>query len=154
MRLGLAALTLCCIAPMAHAGSIQGSIDDPSLRRKTEVIYVETMPGKFDPPAASAVMNQIGNTYSPKLLTAMVGQKVEFKSADPELHNVYAREGKSVLFNQAVLPKHMFDRVFDKPGVVHLSCNIHKPDAQLSDEQKAKKFTVTVGGQPVKLAQR
>ncbi len=184
------ALLLACLAAAtaARAENLNGSIDDPGLRRKTVLVYVETVAGKFTPPAEPAVMNQIGNTYSPKVLTALVGQEIEFRSQDPELHNVYARSGKTVLFNQAVLPKKMFERVIDQPGVVHLSCNIHKemsadivvlqnpyfakPDAtgkfvienlpagtytlrifgpDLNDEQKAKKFTVTVGGAPVKL---
>jgi plastocyanin len=184
------ALLIACLAASAaaRAETLNGSIDDPGLRRKTQLVYVETVPGKFTPPAEPAVMNQIGNTYSPRVLTALAGQKIEFRSQDPELHNVYARAGKSVLFNQAVLPKKMFDKVVDQPGVVHLSCNIHKemsadivvlqnpylarPDAsgkftienlpagtytlrifgsELSDEQKARKFTVTVGGAPVKL---
>lgn len=175
-------------APFAYAETLNGSIDDPGLRRKTTLVYVESVPGKFTPPATAAVMNQIGNTYQPRVLPVIAGQKIEFQSQDPELHNVYARAGKNVLFNQAVLPKNKFDKTIADPGVVHLSCNIHKemsadivvlqnpffavPDKsgkftidgipagsytlrifgpELNDEQKAKKFPVTVGGAPVKV---
>jgi plastocyanin len=182
----LAALSLA--APYARAETLNGSIDDPALRRKTVLVYVETAPGKFTPPAVPAVMNQIGNTFQPRVLPVIAGQKIEFQSQDPELHNVYARAGKSVLFNQAVLPKNKFDKTIAEAGVVHLSCNIHKemsadivvlqnpfyaaPDKggkftidgipagtytlrlfgpELNDEQRAKKYSITVGGAPVKV---
>ncbi len=189
MRTALLFAAVCLAAPLARAEALNGSIDDPGLRRKTQLVYIESVPGKFTPPAEPAVMSQQGNKYVPALLPVIAGQKIEFQSQDPELHNVYARAGKTVIFNQAVLPKKMFERVINDPGVVHLSCNIHKemsadivvlqnpyyakPDAKtgkftidnvpagsytlrifgpdLSDEQKAKKFAVTVGGAPVKV---
>ncbi len=188
MRTAFLFAALCLAAPLARAEALNGSIDDPGLRRKTQLVYLEQVPGKFAPPAEAAVMNQIGNKYSPAVLPVLAGQKIVFQSQDPELHNVYARAGKTVLFNQAVLPHKMFERVIDQPGVVHLACNIHKemsadlvvlqnpffarPDAkgkftidgvpagtytlrifgpELNDEQRAKKFSVTVGGAPVKV---
>jgi plastocyanin len=172
----------------ASAATLTGQIDEPALRRKTTLVYLETAPGKFAAPASPAVMNQIRNTYAPRVLPVLVGQKIEFRSEDPELHNVYARQAKTTLFNQAVLPHKMFERTMEKPGVVHLSCNVHKemsadilvlqnpyfahPDAsgrftiaavpagkytlrifgeQLSDEQRARTFTVTVGSSPAPL---
>jgi plastocyanin len=189
MRIAFLVAALSLAAPLSRAETLSGSIDDPDLRRKTQLVYVETVAGKFTPPATAAVMNQIGNTYVPKVLPVMAGQKVEFRSRDPELHNVYARAGERVLFNQAVLPKKMFETRMEQPAIVHLSCNIHKqmsadivvlqnpfyavPDArtgkftidglpagtyslrifgpELSDEQKAQKFSVTVGGAPVQV---
>lgn len=177
----------------ARAGTLTGQIDDPALRRKTALVYIESVSGKFAAPSTPAVMNQIHNTYSPRLLPVLAGTKVEFRSEDPELHNVFARLAKTTLFNQAVLPHKMFERTFDKVGVVHLSCNVHRemsadvlvlqnpyyaqPDAtgrftianvpdgkytlrifgeQLSDEQRAKTFTITVGAgaAPLKLAMK
>lgn len=120
-------LTLLLLAaPALRAESIAGTIDDPGLRRKTELVYVETVPGKFAPPAASARMDQTGNKYAPHLLAIVAGQKVVFESHDPELHNVSARENKQQLFNQAVLPHQQFERIFAQVGIAHLSCNVHK----------------------------
>jgi plastocyanin len=110
----------------AKAGTLTGQIDDPSLRRKTQLVYLENVPGKFAAPASPAIMNQIHNTYSPRVLVVLAGQKVEFRSEDPELHNVNARAEKTQIFNQAILPHMMYARTFDKPGLVHLSCNVHK----------------------------
>ena len=189
MRALLFLLTLAAAAS-ASAETLTGKIEDPSLRRKATLVYLETAPGKFPPPAEAAVMNQIGNTYSPRVLPVLLGTRVEFRSSDPELHNVNARASKKQLFNQAVLPHQMFARKMEQAGVVHLSCNVHKemsadilvlqnpffakPDAQgaftianvpagnyamrvfgaeLSDEQRAKVFKISVGSNtPIKLA--
>ncbi|MFL5250453.1 MAG: hypothetical protein ACJ79M_02710 [Myxococcales bacterium] len=119
-------LVLALAASAVRAGTLNVQIDDPGLRRKTTLVYIEAVPGKFSPPAKAAVMNQLHNTYSPRVLPVIAGQKVEFQSSDPELHNVFARQSKTTLFNQAVLPHKMFERTFDKQGIVHLSCNVHK----------------------------
>jgi plastocyanin len=117
---------LALAAGKVNAETLTGRIEDPALRRKTALIYVETAPGKFPAPAQPAVMNQLHNTYQPRLLTVLAGQKVEFRSGDPELHNVNGRQSKQQLFNQAILPHQMYTRVMEKAGVVHLSCNVHK----------------------------
>jgi plastocyanin len=126
MRLPSALIALCLCATAARAGTITGQIDEPALRRKTQLVYLEQVPGKFPPGAEPAVMNQTHNTYSPHLLPVLVGTKVEFQSNDPELHNVFARLAKTTLFNNAVLPHKMFEKVFDKQGIVHLTCNVHR----------------------------
>ena len=189
MRALVFLLTLAAAAS-ASAETLTGKIEDPSLRRKATLVYLETAPGTFPPPADAAVMNQRGNTYLPRLLPVLLGTKVEFRSSDPELHNVNARASKKQLFNQAVLPHQMFAKKMELLGVVHLSCNVHKemsadilvlqnpffarPDAQgaftiasvpagnyalrvfgpeLSDEQRARVFKISVGGKtPIKLA--
>ena len=117
---------LLLFATAAGAETLTGHLDDPSLRRKTTLVYLESVPGKFAPPAEPAVMNQQGNTYVPRVLPVLLGTQVEFRSGDPELHNVNARASKQQLFNQAVLPHQMFAKKMEQAGVVHLSCNVHK----------------------------
>jgi Polysaccharide lyase family 4, domain II len=118
-------LTLGLAAPLAHAETLTGTIDDPGLRRKVDLVYVDHVDGKITPPP-QPVINQKGNTYLPHIVPVVVGAKVLFKSQDPELHNVYARGERKVIFNNAVLPNMKFEETFNTPGVVHLSCNIHK----------------------------
>jgi plastocyanin len=125
-RLSCLALALVAMPLAAHAQSIEGVIQDPSLRRKVDLVYVENAPATPPPAAAQPVMNQRGNTYLPHVLPVVKGTKVLFKSEDPELHNVFARGEKRVLFNQAVLPSNQFERVFNELGAVRLTCNIHK----------------------------
>ena len=110
---------------LAAPAGIEGSIDDASIRRKVDLVYVETVAGS-PPSTGKAVIDQKGNTYLPHVLPVVVGTTVTFHSFDPELHNVFARGSKRVLFNQAVLPQMHFDQTFKELGVVQLTCNIHK----------------------------
>lgn len=125
MKTSIALLALLA-GSAASAETFTGQITDPGLRRKTQLVYIESVPGKFAPPEKPAMMNQKGNTYLPHLLTVVAGTKVTFKSGDPELHNVYARASKVTLFNVAVLPSQQFERTFDTVGIVHLACNVHR----------------------------
>jgi plastocyanin len=113
-------------ATSAVAEPLSGTISDAALRRKIDVVYIEKVEGTFPAPAKQPVINQKGNTFVPHVSTVVVGTRVSFQSMDPELHNVFARAGKAVMFNDAVLPSGRFERTFNKPGVVHLTCNIHK----------------------------
>jgi plastocyanin len=118
---------LALTATPVFADALHGKIDDPSLRRKLEMVYVEKVDGNFPPPSTETVINQKGNTYRPHLTVVVKGTKVTFQSQDPELHNVFARhETKQVLFNDAVLPGNQFERTFTRLGLVHLTCNVHK----------------------------
>jgi plastocyanin len=112
-------------AATSHADPLTGTLSAP-LRKKVQLVYVEKADGKFAPPAEAAVVNQKGNKYLPSVLPLLVGSKVSFRSEDSELHNVFARGPKKVLFNQAQLPAQKFEKAFTEVGAVHLTCNIHK----------------------------
>jgi plastocyanin len=177
-------IVLGLVSATAYADNLKGRIEDPALRRKTQLVYVEKVAQPPKPPTAPAIMNQQGIKYVPHILPIQAGTKVVFKSEDPELHNVYARGLKKVLFNDAVLPNmQSAPKTFDEIGPVKLSCNVHKemgawiivlqnpyftvPDKdgsftisgvpagtysvkfwgeEMTDEQKAKSVTITVGG--------
>jgi len=126
-RLIVAAIILLPVAAAAAPRSedLTGTVA-PGLRKKVELVYVEKAPGKFPPPARPAVMNQIKNTYVPRLLPVLVGTSVAFQSEDPELHNVFGRADKKVLFNQGIPPRASATLKMNEPGVVKLSCNIHR----------------------------
>lgn len=109
----------------AFAQPLVGTLD-PSLRRNVQLVYVEKAAGNFPAPAKPAEINQRNNVFFPHLLPVLVGSKVVFQSEDAELHNVFARSGPKVLFNQGQPPKQVFDKTFSQPGFVHLTCNIHK----------------------------
>jgi plastocyanin len=125
-------LALLCPALVALASSLalaDGSVVQGSLGSdvsdKVQLVYVEHVDGTFAP--KTAIMNQHGNTYRPHVLPVLLGSTVEFHSQDPELHNVFARGADHhVMFNQAVLPHMQMKQVFAKPGVVKLTCNVHK----------------------------
>jgi plastocyanin len=120
-------LSLLLLAARANAESLTGKIEDPAMRRKTQLVFVEKFDGKVKAPTDPAIVTQHGNVYLPHVLAVVAGTKVVFKSEDPELHNVYARGEKRVLFNDAVLPKmQSVPKEFPDVGAVHLTCNIHK----------------------------
>lgn len=125
MYRSLALAPLLLLSTAAFGETLTGTIDDPSLRRKVDLVYVERVDTKFRTPAPPT-MDQKGNTYLPHVLPVVAGSKVIFRSLDPELHNVYARGDKKMIFNNAVLPNMKFEERFAEPGVVHLTCNIHK----------------------------
>ena len=179
----LIALAALLASAAASAETLTGQFSDPALRRKAQLVYIESAPGRFAPPAQPVTVNQKGNTYLPHLVPVLAGTKVIFRSVDPELHNVYARQSKETLFNRAVLQNQQFEKTFEELGVIHLACNVHRemsadivvlqnpffarPDKkgnftienvpagtytlrvwgeELSDDQKARKIPVTVGG--------
>jgi plastocyanin len=119
------AVTLLFGARAALADTLTGSIDDPAIRRKADLIYIEQTDAKAPAATAPLVMSQKGNTYLPHVMAVVQGTTITFKSEDPELHNVFAR-AKRVLFNEAVLPHNQFQKKFGEQGVVHMTCNIHK----------------------------
>ena len=114
------------LASAAAAEPLTGTIADASLRRSVELVYVEKVEGSFPPPATALQVNQKHNVYLPRLLPVVIGTKVVFRSEDPELHNVFARSGTKVLFNQGQPPNQVFEKTFTQTGFVHLTCNIHK----------------------------
>src|SRR5208282_5978732 len=60
------------------------------------------------------------------ILPVVAGSKVSFLTEDPELHNIYAKAGETVLFNAALPPKSPANlKTFHEVGVVSLTCNIH-----------------------------
>ena len=132
-RFGLSvALTALTCSPILGLppGTIEGTLD--GLGKGPFVVYVEQIPGATYPPAnPPPIMNQKSKTYLPHVLPVVVGSKVEFHSEDPELHNVYALALalKSVLFNISIIPgmpPHFYYQAFPQPGVVRLTCNVHK----------------------------
>jgi plastocyanin len=126
MRVALALLAAAGFVATARGETLTGALEEPAIRRKAELVYLEKVEGTFAPPADPVVVNQRNNVYVPHLVTVLAGTKVTFLSEDSELHNVYARQGKDVLFNQAQLPKMKFEKTFAKPGPIHLTCNVHK----------------------------
>ncbi len=111
-------------------GTIEGTLD--GLGKGPFVVYVEQIPGTTYPPGnPPPVMNQRSKTYVPHVLPVVAGSKVEFLSEDKELHNVYAwaLASKTSPFNISIIPgmpPHVYYQSFPGPGVVRLTCNVHK----------------------------
>lgn len=107
-------------------GAIEGTLDGAA--KAPVVVYLERVDGA-KAPAAPAVMTQRRNTYLPHVLPVVAGAKVEFRSEDPELHNLYAwsKAEDRMVFNVAQVPgAPAYSRTFPNEGVVRMTCNVHK----------------------------
>src|SRR5262245_44027517 len=109
LRLALTLLTVSFagipIAAADQTGTLQGTID--GLGKGPFLVYVDNIPGvKYPAQDPAPVLGQKNNTYVPHILPVVVGGKVELRSSDPELHNVYAwaQSLGRVLFNVAIPP--------------------------------------------------
>jgi plastocyanin len=101
-----------------------------------------------------AVMDQIGMSFSPRLLVARPGQLVQFRNSDDVPHGVRVRStnGQSALFSVSVDTGQPFEHRFDRPGGYDVTCDIHPgmsgfilvdaaPYAAVADPSGAFSFT-------------
>lgn len=119
------------IAGLVLAGSsgvVEGSLAGRNLQKSVQLVYLEKVAGEdATKPTEGAVLDQKGNVYHPHVLPIVASSTVRIQTSDPELHNVYALKGTEMLFNSG-MPAGAAPRMrtFDEPGVIALSCSIHK----------------------------
>ncbi|MGP0069898.1 MAG: FTR1 family protein [Isosphaeraceae bacterium] len=97
------------------------------------VVYLEPVDGKGPivgarPASANrgevVLVNQQGLQFTPRVQAIALGQSVRFGNKDSETHNVHVvTPGFS--FNQSMTPGNSADFTPDRPGVVHLACDVH-----------------------------
>jgi len=84
--------------------------------------------GTHAAPAAPVVVDQTRCMYRPRVIGAMVGQKLVVRNSDPTFHNVRATRGEATDFNLAH-PAHHGDIVRDTIApageVLTLRCDVH-----------------------------
>lgn len=158
LGLGLAAAAV-ALAGDALGGGPTGVIEGTlaGAGKGPTVVYIEKIEGgPFAAPAPLPVLGQKHNTFVPHVLPVLKGSKVEMRSEDPELHNVYAWHQllERVLFNIPVIPKAPpTTQIFAKEGVVKITCNIHKEMlAWVIVLQNPYFVTVERGGSAFKIA--
>ncbi len=121
-------LFLCCIfnSSLIHAGEIQGIVKNLNGVLENAIVYLEKIDGKtFPPPEKTVILNQVGLVFVPHVLPVLVGTKVNFPNEDVVLHNVFS-PGYTGKFNLGTYPQGTTKtRVFEKPGIVLLLCNVH-----------------------------
>ena len=62
--------------------------------------------------------------FVPHVLAASIGETLEMHNEDPFLHDAHAWLGTETLFNLAIPKGRTVRRVLDRPGVVHVNCNV------------------------------
>ncbi len=86
--------------------------------------------GKTYPtPGTPVVIDQVGCTYQPYVIGAMVGQKVQFKNSDPLLHNIHATpkvDGNDEFNIPQTAQGQVDEKSFAKQEVlVRIKCDVH-----------------------------
>jgi len=112
-----------------------GAITDPQVvvkDGKVANVFVYVKGGlpanaNYSPPAQSAVIDQEGCLYKPRVLGVMAGQNIDIKNSDPVLHNIKAVPKVNRGFNISQPTSGMVSkRKFDRPEqMVPLQCNVH-----------------------------
>jgi hypothetical protein len=112
-----------------------GAITDPQVvvrDGKVANVFVYVKGGlpanaTYTPPAESAVIDQVGCLYKPRVLGVMAGQNIDIKNSDPVLHNIKAVPKTNRGFNISQPTAGMVSkRKFDRPEqMVPLQCNVH-----------------------------
>ena len=79
-------------------------------------------------PEKPAVLDQFGTAFFPPVLLARVGQTVEFKNSEDQMHNVrvltnVTRETQFNISTPMFAPP--YEHVFEHSGVYDVSCGIH-----------------------------
>ena len=62
--------------------------------------------------------------FVPHVVAASVGETLEMHNEDPFLHDAHAWLGADTLFNLAIPKGRTVRHVLDRPGIVHVNCNV------------------------------
>lgn len=128
MKKNLLFLLLFCVSSFSFVwpDEIQGIVNSSEGMIENAVVYIEKIEGKsFPPPGEPVILNQVGLVFVPHVLPVIVGTTVNFPNEDVVLHNVFS-PGYTGKFNLGTYPQGTTKtRVFEKPGIVLLLCNVH-----------------------------
>ncbi len=113
----------------AATGALHGTVDArPATARAFAVVYLETVPGTFRPPAAHARIDQRGLQFLPHVLAILRGTTVDYLNSDNVRHNVFSPDGTA--YNLGSWPQgEVRSQAFPTAGVFRQLCQIH-PEMQ------------------------
>jgi plastocyanin len=98
---------------------------EPYRLYEKAVVYLESVPGKYDAPVDHARLDQRDLLFRPLVLPVLVGTTVDFPNDDPLYHNVFSISGPKE-FDLGRYPKGQKKSVvFDRTGIVSVFCEIH-----------------------------
>ncbi|MGH9385521.1 MAG: plastocyanin/azurin family copper-binding protein [Vicinamibacterales bacterium] len=91
------------------------------------IVTLEPVSRTLPAPDAPAVMDQYGKQFVPGELFVRVGQAVEFKNTEDQMHNVIVRRSGSGanVFHVSTDPSEKYVHTFDRPGRYDVSCDLH-----------------------------
>jgi plastocyanin len=91
------------------------------------IVMLEPAARSLPLPEAPAVMDQYGKQFVPGELFVRVGQPVEFKNSEDQMHNVIVKRAASGagVFHVSTDPSEKYVHTFDRPGRYDVSCDLH-----------------------------
>ena len=97
---------------------------------KLEYVWVHISKGAKEatPPSTVVEMDQKDCMYTPRMVVAVAGQKIQAKNGDPILHNVHTYLGASTLFNKGMPNDKAAPIETTAPkeeGVMKWKCDVH-----------------------------
>jgi plastocyanin len=97
---------------------------------KLEYVWVHLTKGAKEttPPSTVVEMDQKDCMYTPRMVAAVAGQKIQAKNGDPILHNVHTYLGASTLFNKGMPNDKAAPIETTAPkeeGVMKWKCDVH-----------------------------
>lgn len=97
----------------------------PGDHRQTVVYYVPEQGGMRPKPGRYSIYTQ-GKAFDPPYLVVPVGSTISFPNNDPIRHNVYSPTPGAAFDLGFYGEGDSRERVFDRPGLVLLNCNVHR----------------------------
>lgn len=117
---------LCFICCTAQAQSVIEVYDQHGAPVAGAVLSVSTeQVDTVDAPLATAVMDQVGVQFLPKVLVIRQGQLVSFPNSDSIRHHVYSFSAPKPFEIKLYSGTPTAPVLFDQAGLVVLGCNIH-----------------------------
>ncbi|PIQ87040.1 MAG: hypothetical protein COV74_02535 [Candidatus Omnitrophica bacterium CG11_big_fil_rev_8_21_14_0_20_45_26] len=126
--LSMSADPTCAAAHSEPVYSQSVIVNDNGTLRNVFVYVKEGLEGKtFETPKESIEFDQKGCMYTPHVVGAQVGQKIQIMNSDNTLHNVHSLAEKSKQFNLGMPIQGMkLFKQFDSPEImVKMKCDVH-----------------------------
>ena len=124
-RYCLATLLLLGGVASTEAGTIRGQAGCAE-RCAGVVIYLPGVERGGEAESGAAVLDQLNQTYVPRVVGMEREAVLRLRNGDPELHNVHVYLGGETVFNLAMPFKGMsVDRKLDEPGTYEVRCDVH-----------------------------
>lgn len=90
------------------------------------IVALVGVPAEISPVVKNKpVMDQVNQTFTPHIVYALAGQKVEFKNSEMIVHNARSKKGGKTLFDENQYPMGSSYYAFKEPGVYRIVCDIH-----------------------------
>lgn len=110
-----------------NLASINGTVKAKKAKYlKDTIVYIEHVPGTFEPQKEHAVIDQKNMAFIPHVLPILQGTTVDFLNSDMVQHNVYSLDAVADNFNLGTwLKGETRPFTFNKLGVASIRCNVH-----------------------------